>query len=85
VTLHFGAQIRARDPDHQMEMIVHNDVAQQLPSVANASFLEPVPQPAAVAVIANDFLPAINSSHHMIDGTLEFSSQSSPHVDRRHA
>jgi hypothetical protein len=65
-----------------MEMISHDDVTQHLPAMADDSVLQSVDQPASVRIIANELLPGITPRHHMIDGALEFDSQSSWHVAR---
>ena len=44
--------------------------------------LEPVDQPASVAIVANDLLSGIPPRHHVIDGPFEFNSQSSWHGER---
>jgi hypothetical protein len=65
-----------------MEMISHHDVTQQLSAIADDRVLEPFDQPASVRIVADDLLPGIAPSHHVINGTLKFDPQSSWHVER---
>jgi hypothetical protein len=50
--------------------------------MADDGLLESVDQPASVRIIANDLLPGIPPRHHVIDGAIEFDSQSSWHFGR---
>ena len=52
-------------------MIAHDDVAEELPVVADDRLLETVDQPTSVGIIADDLLPGVAPRHHVIDGTLK--------------
>ena len=80
--LHPRTEIRPRRLDHKMKVISHDDVRQQVPAMADDGLLKSVDQPASVRVIADDFLAGISPCHHVIDGALEFNSQSSWHGRR---
>jgi hypothetical protein len=60
-----------------------HDLTQQHPAGAEDSLLEPVNQPAAVGIIADDLLPRITARHHVINRFLEFDPQSSWHAGRQ--
>ena len=61
-------------------MVAHDDVADELPVVADDRLLETVDQPTSVGIIADDLLPRISPYHHVIDGALKFDPKSSWHV-----
>jgi hypothetical protein len=69
--LHSHAEVGARRLDHEIEMVTHHDIAQQLPAMAHNSVFESVKQPTSVRIIADDLLPGIAPCHHVINGTLE--------------
>ena len=80
--MHARAEVGVRGLHQQMEMISHNDITQQLPSMADDRLFEPINQPASVRIIADDFLPGIAPRHHVINGALKFNAKSSWHVGR---
>jgi hypothetical protein len=59
-----------------MEMIAHDDVAEELPVAADDRLLETVDQPTSVGIIADDLLPGVAPRHHVIDGTLKLDPKS---------
>ena len=61
-------------------MVPHDDVAQQLPAMADHGAFEPVNQPAPVRIVADDLLAGIAPCHHVVNGALEFDPQSSWHA-----
>jgi hypothetical protein len=63
-----------------MEIIAHDDVADQLPALADDRVLEAHDQPTSVRVIADNLLPSVAPSHHVIDRALKFDPQSPWHV-----
>jgi hypothetical protein len=63
-----------------MQMVPHDDVAQQLPAMADHGAFEPVNQSAPVRIVADDLLAGIAPCHHVVNGALEFDSESSWHA-----
>ena len=59
-----------------MKMITHDDVAEQLPVVADDRVLEAVDQPMAVPIVGDDLLPGIAPRHHVRDGTRKLNPKS---------
>ena len=80
--LHPRTEVRSRGLDHEMKVISHDDVTEQIPAMAHDGLLESVDQPTSVRIIAYDLLARISPRHHVIDGAFELDSQSSWHFGR---
>jgi hypothetical protein len=63
-----------------MQMIPHDDVADQLPAMAEHSALQAIDQPSSVRIVAHNLLPSVAPRHDVIDGALKFDPQSPWHV-----
>jgi hypothetical protein len=48
-------------------MVAHDDVADELPVVADDRLLETVDQPTSARIIADDLLPGVVPRHHVIN------------------
>ncbi len=80
--LHARAKVGTGRPEQQVEMISHDDVAEQLPSAAHDSLLKAGDQPPSVRIITDDLLACVAPRHDVIDGALKFDPQSPWHGAR---
>jgi hypothetical protein len=62
-----------------MEMVAHDDIAEQFPVVTDDRLLEAVDQPTSVRIVADDLLPGIAPRHHMVNGALKLDPKSAWH------
>jgi len=62
-----------------MEVVTHDDEAEQLPAVARDGAFEVVEQSAAVVVVLNDVLAGVATGHHVVDGAVELDAESPWH------
>ena len=61
-------------------MVAHDDVAAELPAVADDRLLETVYEPTSVRIVAGDLLPCVAPRHHVIDGTPKLDQKSPSRV-----
>jgi hypothetical protein len=62
-----------------MEVVAHDDEAEQLPVRTGDGPCEVVDQALSVLPIVNDVLPAITPRHDVVDGAVKFDAKSSWH------
>ena len=77
--LHARREAGYRGADHEVEVIRHQDEADDRPPGPGNSSGQEVLEMLSVVVVLHDFLSGIAPRHDVVDGSLELNSQSSGH------
>ena len=78
-SLHPHAEIGPGRLEQEVQMVIHDDIAEQLPSAAHNGALQTGDQSPPIRVVADDLLTGVAPRHDMVDGALVLDAQSSWH------